>query len=135
MDVRVVGVGPGGFATVWPRLLELHATTPHAVAKGFWKELVPYDAAGRARRVARLKLEGGNAIIPRLRSARRQATLEYGDPRPYDLQELKSALGGALAKDDDVLTQFYDAEEIGEWLDHATTFADIVAALERVDRG
>ena len=44
-------------------------------------------------------------------------------------------LAPVLAEDDDVLTQFFDAEEIEAWFDRATTFADVIEALQRAESG
>jgi hypothetical protein len=48
----------------------------------------------------------------------------------YELPALNAALRRALADDDDVLTQFHEAAEIEVWLAQASSFDEVVAALE-----
>jgi len=40
---------------------------------------------------------------------------------PYEAHELRSALKGAVLKDDDILTQYHDAKTVLKWLDDATS--------------
>jgi hypothetical protein len=52
----------------------------------------------------------------------------------YELPALKAALRRALSDDDDVLTQFHEAPEIEAWLAQASSFEEVVAALERAEQ-
>ena len=135
VDERVVVVGVDGYVEVWPTRPETHETTLYAIGRGFWDGTVLYDSAGRAWRPG-VEVPPGVGRTRRflartIGNKRLVVTITYPEPRTYDLSELKRSLTNALALDDDVLTQFHDAEEITAWLDDASSFADVVAALER----
>jgi hypothetical protein len=135
VDERVVVVGTDGYVEVWPARPETHETTLYAIGRGFWGGTVLFDAAGRAWRPG-VDIPPGVGRTRRflarsIGNERLVVTITYPEPRTYDLAELKRSLTDALALDDDVLTQFHDAEDITAWIDAASSFAEVVAALER----
>ena len=139
MDDRVVAIGPRGYAAVWPERPQTHETTPYAVARGFWDGLELYDASGRLWRVDGVELPAGTSSWRRLLARtvwnpRTTARIAYREPESYELPALKHALRRTLGVDDDVLTQFHEAEEIEAWLERASSFDDVVAALERAEQ-
>ena len=139
MDERVIAIGPRGYAAVWPERPATQMTTPYAVANGFWNELALYDHEGQVWRVAGVELPGGASGWRRLLARtvwnpRTTARISYRDPDPYELPALKQALRGTLGIDDDVLTQFHEAEEIEAWLEQASSFDEVVATLERAEQ-
>jgi hypothetical protein len=139
VDERVIAIGPRGYAAVWPERPESRDTTGYAVARGFWDELELYDAGGRLWRVDRVELPHGASGWRRLLARtvwnpRTTARISYGEPAPYEVPALKETLRRALAADDDVLTQFHEADEIEAWLEQAASFGEVVEALERAER-
>jgi hypothetical protein len=139
VDARVIAIGPRGYAAVWPEQPESRETTGYAVASGFWDELELYDGGGRLWRVDSIELPHGDAAWRRLLARtvwnpRTIARVTYGEPASYELAALKEALRRALAADDDVLTQFHEADEIDSWLEHAATFEEVVEVLERAEQ-
>jgi hypothetical protein len=133
VDRRVVAVGADGYAAVWPERPQTMETTPFAVRRGFWDGLVVYDADGVAWTPESVELRGGGPLrrlVASVRNPRTSADITYAEPRTYELDELKDAVRGALEEDDDVLTQFHEADEIDAWLDAASSFGAVVDALE-----
>jgi len=55
---------------------------------------------------------------------------QYQSTGFYKIDELKQALRAAVEKDDDVLTQFHEAEELVARIDAAKNFDDLVDMLE-----
>jgi hypothetical protein len=137
VDSRVVAVGADGYAAVWPERPATQETTPFAVRRGFWDGLLVYDADGLAwtPETVELRSVGGplRRLVATVRNPRTSADITYGEPRSYELGELRDVLRRALGQDDDVLTQFHEAEEIEGWLDAAASFAEVVEALERAE--
>lgn len=139
MGEPVIAIGPRGYAAVWPERPESRETTAYALARGFWDELELYDAGGRLWRVEAVELPEGAAAWRRLLARtvwnpRTTARISYREPATYELPVLKAALHRALSDDDDVLTQFHEAEEIELWLAQASSFDEVVAALERAEQ-
>jgi hypothetical protein len=54
---------------------------------------------------------------------------EYRSLGRYHLDELEQALLEAIDKDDDVLTQFHDADDLQRRLGYAVSFGDVVEVL------
>jgi hypothetical protein len=135
----VIAIGPRGYAAVWLERPESRETTTHALARGFWDELELYDGGGRPWRVEAVELPNGATAWRRLLARtvwnpRTTARISYREPTTYELPTLTGALRRALSADDDALTQFHEAAEIELWLAQASTFEDVVAALERAEQ-
>lgn len=138
-DERVIAIGPRGYAAVWPERPQSRETTTYAVSRGFWDDLELYDAAGRVWRVGAVELPHGTSGWRRLLARTvwnppTTARISYRPPATYEPPALREALRHALAADDDVLTQFHEADEIEAWLEQAATFAEILATLERAEQ-
>jgi hypothetical protein len=54
---------------------------------------------------------------------------EYRSTGAYELTELKQALADAIDKDDDVLTQFHEGDELKQRLERARSFDEVVEVL------
>jgi len=54
------------------------------------------------------------------------ATLIWQPPKPYSLDDLKFAYARAVEQDDDILTQFVEAEELKARISRAQSFAELV---------
>ena len=135
----MIAVGSRGYAAVWPERPESRETTRYAVARSFWNELELYDARGRRWRVDAVELPGRAAASRRLLARtvwnpRTTARISYREPTTYELPTLKAALQRALSVDDDVLTQFHEAEEIELWLAQASSFDEVLAVLEQAEQ-
>ena len=138
-DSAVVVVGPEGMLEVWPRLLEKTATSSYAMATGVLSKLRLYDAYGRVSRIrdARPPFEFGAVrrfLARTVYNPRFDVRLEYDQAEAYDLSELKDQILTAIALDDDVITQFHDANTISAWIRGAANFQEVVAALTRAQQ-
>ena len=105
------------------------------------RESVPADWVRRGRRwrVDAVELPGRAAASRRLLTRtvwnpRTTARISYREPTTYELPTLKAALQRALSVDDDVLTQFHEAEEIELWLAQASSFDEVLAVLEQAEQ-
>ena len=132
-----MAVAADGYAAVWPERPQTTETTPFAVRRGFWDGLVVYDADGLAWTPESVELQSGGGLLRRLiatvRNPPTSAGITYAEPRSYELGELRDAVRRALEQDDDVLTQFHEADEIEAWLTAASSFGAVVEALERAE--
>ena len=54
---------------------------------------------------------------------------DYRSVGPYDVDDLKETLARAIDNDDDILTQFHDADELKELLANAKTFDGVLKVL------
>jgi hypothetical protein len=105
------------------------ATVLGAIDGGFDKNLV-YDSSGRkwkSRGIEspykrtwwrRLLAEVYNPIIT--------VTVLWGDAKAYALDELKLAYRKAVDQDDDILTQFVEAEELKSRISQTKTFDQLI---------
>jgi hypothetical protein len=53
-------------------------------------------------------------------------TILWREPKAYELQELKRAYSRAVDEDDDVLTQFVDAEQLQKKIGAARSFEELI---------
>ena len=63
-------------------------------------------------------------------NARLTVRYEYVSRGPYDLPEVRQAVSDAIDKDDDILTQFHEADELKQRLALAQSFDEVVAVLD-----
>ena len=54
---------------------------------------------------------------------------DYRSVGPYEVDDLKQALADAIDRDDDILTQFHEADELKELLANARTFDGVLKVL------
>lgn len=134
-DISVIFVGEDGWTDMARDLPEERATSAHGFHKPWWKGVSLYHRNGY-----RYEVESAtpNEDLPPL-SKLMAATIHnptfsvqyaYRSTGFYQLDELKMALQDAVDLDDDVLTQFHDADDLAARITAAKTFDDLVQVLE-----
>ena len=124
-------VGPRGYFSLEPAFSSKRTATLLGVINGFFDKSIVYDADGRRwqtkgiecgyRRTWWTLLLANTVYNPRI-----SVTMLWRDPKAYELHELKRAYLQAVDKDDDILTQFVDAEELQKRTSATQSFQDLV---------
>jgi hypothetical protein len=135
----VVCIGGDGWTDMWSSLSPERMATAAAFHKGWWRGVRFFHRDGRCYEVASAvpvrplspvsKLLAHTVYNPRL-----TVRYEYRATGAYDLRELQQALTEAIDTDDDVLTQFHDADELKRRLALARSFDDVVAVVDFAGR-
>jgi hypothetical protein len=134
-EVSVIFVGEDGWTDTARDLPEQRATSAHGFHKPWWKGVKLYHRNGYRYEVEKATPEKELPALSKLMAATIHnptvnVLYEYTSTGFYKIDELKQALRAAVEKDDDVLTQFHDAEELISRIDAAKDFGDLVDMLE-----
>ena len=134
-DTSVIFVGEDGWTDTARDLPEQRATSAHGFHKQWWKGVKLYHRNGYRYEVEKATPEEELPPLSKLMAATIHnptfsVLYEYTSTGFYQLDELKQALRAAVEKDDDVLTQFHEAEELVARIDAAKNFDDLVDMLE-----
>jgi len=125
--------------SLWPDRPIGRTTTTYAVCTGYWTKFQLYDREGQVYQITDARPPQPISVVGRFLSRsvynpRIEVTFEYGAPESYSLADLKDRVVAAIALDDDIITQFHDAETITGWVEQALTFADLVQAIRRSEQ-
>ena len=71
-------------------------------------------------------------ILAEIYNPRRRVSLVYNEKGPYNLDEVKRLIMDCVSRDDDILTQFIEGDEIRDRLRDAVTFDEVVDVIERM---
>jgi hypothetical protein len=134
-DISVIFVGEDGWTDMARDLPEQRATSAHGFHKPWWKGVKLYHRNGYRYEVEKATPEEELPALSKLMAATIHnptfnVQYEYTSTGFYQLDELKQALRAAIEKDDDVLTQFHEAEELVARIDAGKNFDDLVDMLE-----
>lgn len=134
-DVSVIFVGEDGWTDTARDLPEQRATSAHGFHKAWWKGVKLYHRNGYCYEVEKATPEQELPALSKFLAATIhnptfKVNYEYQSTGFYKIDDLKQALRGAVEKDDDVLTQFHEAEELISRIDAAKDFSDLVDMLE-----
>lgn len=129
-----LGVSAGNSVDVWTELRQQYRTRAYALLNGYWDRLTLYDSAGLAWSVA----EVTPALSPVARLLARtvynpqmMVRIAFSDARPYQFDELKNQLTDLANRDDDVLTQFIELDDLKALIRDAPSFKELLAELRR----
>ena len=135
VQVSVICVGNDGWTETEPALLTERTTSAVAFHKPWWRGVRFFHRDGHCYEVRSAvpaepllplsKLLANTVYNPRL-----TVRYEYVSRGPYDLSELRQAVSDAIDNDDDILTQFHEADELNQRLALAQSFDDVVAVLD-----
>ena len=109
-------------------------TTTHGVTSGGWRGTKHFDSEGRLHVIRDLIAPHQMSLAQRVLAATFRnswlvARISYEDPVPYDLSNLVDTLIRAVEADDDILTQWREANDLLAKLRAAKTFNHCVATL------
>lgn len=134
-DISVIFVGEDGWTDMARDLPEERATSAHGFHKPWWKGVKLYHRNGYRYEVEIATPEDALPPPSKLMAATPHdptfnVQYEYRSTGFYQLDELKKALHDAVERDDDVLTQFHDADDLKTRIAASKTFDDVVQLLE-----
>ena len=124
-------VDGGGFISFVPDHPRKERAKLLAIVNAYFEKVTVYDREGRkwsgrgiegpSRKSWWTKLLANTVYNPWV-----TVTVVWQEPKPYEIEELKSVYTAAVDKDDDILTQFVDANELKSRIDQADTFDELV---------
>jgi len=111
---------------------EIASTT--AILGRFFEKRTLFDRDGNLWRVARViapfEKSWWRVLVSQVYSPSVPVTLEWQPPSSYPFEELKHAYAKAVDLDDDILTQFVEADELKQKIAEAQNFDDLVAVYD-----
>ncbi|GAB3827806.1 hypothetical protein GCM10028821_12140 [Hymenobacter jeollabukensis] len=107
---------------------ELGSANAGYVAGRRWEKEIFYDSEGILWSRQLLGVKQPNWLA-KLLNSKMQVASEWVRQAAYSLAELKQAVRDCINDDDDVLTQFVDADELIQRVDSAISFENIRAIL------
>jgi hypothetical protein len=133
-DTSVIFVGDDGWTDMAPDLPAERMTSAYGFHKPWWKGVKLYHRNGYRYEVESAIPESplpplSKALAATIYNPQFRAQYTYRSTGFYQIDELKQVLQAAVKGDDDVLTQFHDAEALCEMVAKATTFDDLVEML------
>jgi len=127
--------GPKGYFSFEPSYSSQQTTTLLGAIGGFFDKSTVYDSQGHQWRAKGIEssyrrswwtvLLANTVYNPRI-----TVTVVWRVPKPYRLEDLKLIYSKAVDKDDDILTQFLEAEELQKRISEAQSFDELVAVYE-----
>ncbi|WP_125469916.1 hypothetical protein [Caulobacter vibrioides] len=119
--------------------LDQELTNPFALSNGWSENNIVFDAEGAAWRMI---VPGASRyrkwywrLLSHLYSPTFPIEISWKPLRPYRLSELLAVFKEQVTIDDDLLTQFYEVEEIYHLLDGCRNFDDVLSVWHKVERG
>ena len=137
--IDVLAIARDGWVDLWGDLRAEHAGTALAFHRGFWATLMLYHRSGGLYSVADVVPDRPRGVRSRLLAAtvynaRTGVRLVYRSAGAYALDDLRSTLTHAIELDDDVLTQFHEADELLTMIRAASSFDDLVEVVRTTRR-
>jgi hypothetical protein len=128
-------VGPNGYFDFSPQYSSTRMWTALGAFSGFVEKSFVFDRDGRKwqARAAEAPFEKNwwrVLLAHTVYNPRISVTVHWQAPRSYALDELRQAYLSAVDKDDDILTQFVEADELKKKIAAAESF-DSLAAVYR----
>lgn len=125
----------GGAVELLPSLKQVWRMNRAAIFDRTWESVSVYTESGR-----KLKPRPNELGLPRKNiwsvfavffyDPLREVRFLYEEIGSFELEEIKTKILAYVAKDDDILTQFLDGDEIRMVLEGSNTFPDLVRAIE-----
>jgi hypothetical protein len=108
----------------------------YAYTKGYWNNILLFDAAGNKWKVTRVTPNRKIYPIEKIMASicwnpKIKVRLEFDKPKPYPLEALKKEISALVDFDDDILTQFIEANDLKEVIKTADNFEGLVDILKR----
>lgn len=131
---NVVVVGPNGWADVREQLETSGRHTVLGFHKAWWRGVRFFHRDGSVYEVESAIPERELGLVSKLLAytifnPRLSIRYEYCRRGPYELGSLAAAVAEAIEKDDDILTQFADRDDLLDVVSSSTSFDAVVAAI------
>jgi len=128
----VIAVGDDGWTNLEPDLPREREDSAYAFHKPWWRGVSFFHRDGKRYEITSARPLG--SMPPRLLAStlynpRVKVRYEYSATN-YSLDDLKRALTKAIDRDDDILTQFREADDLKSRVAKASSFDDVIAVLQ-----
>ena len=132
MFISVLMIGQDGWTDTAESLEVERTTSAYGFHKPWWKGVSFFHRDGTRYEV--LTATPTRWMPPKILAAtiynpRCIVQYEFRSAGPYELDDLKQAVADAIDKDDDILTQFHEADELKERLADVKTFDGVLKLL------
>ena len=133
-ETSVIFVGDNGWTDMAADLPETRLTSAHGYHQPWWKGVRIFHRNGYAYEVETATPDTelpplSKVLAATLYNPTFNVSYEYRSTGFYQLEELKNAIDKAIDADDDVLTQFHEADELHGMVAKANSFDDVVEVL------
>jgi hypothetical protein len=133
--VSIICIGSDGWTNTESSLPSEQITSAAAFHKEWWRGARLFHRDGHCYQVAsatpaRPLLPLSRVLANTIYNPRLNVRYEYRSNGRYALSDLQQALGDALDKDDDILTQFHHSDDLKRRLSLAQSFDDVVDVLD-----
>jgi hypothetical protein len=117
-----------------PAFVSTWQTSLRGALGEFRERIVVFDAKGKKWSASEIRMSRkknwwsvllANTINPNVAT-----TILWKDPTPYSIEELKQAFSHAVDQDDDILTQFVEADDLKKKISQAQSFEELVSVHE-----
>jgi hypothetical protein len=132
--ISVILVGEDGWTDHEPSLLSERPGSAYAFHKPWWRGVKFFHREGTCYEVASARPTESLPPLSKLLAATvcnpsLTVHYEYRSLGNYDLVELKQALLNAIGQDDDILTQFHEADDLKRLIRAAASFDGVAEVL------
>ena len=131
-----LGIAKEDSMSLWQSLDNERTCSLYAFVKGYWNRLTLFDASGMRWEVAEAiptrKISTlAKWLAPICYNPHIKVKLRFKDPRPYELGEVQKLICWLIDRDDDIMTQFVEADVLKTDVRTATSFTDLIALLTK----
>jgi hypothetical protein len=127
--------GPRGYFSFEPSYSSQQTATLLGTIRGFYDKSTVYDSQGHTWHAKGIESPYKRSLWTILLAntvynPRMTVSVLWREPKPYGLEDLKLVYSKAIDKDDDILTQFVEADELNKRISDAKSFDDLVAVYK-----
>jgi len=131
-----LGIAQGNSMSLWQSLDKEQSCSLYAFVKGYWNRLSLFDSFGMKWEVAEAIPARQISVLARwlapiCYNPRIQVKLRFKNPKPYELGEVQRLVCQLIDQDDDIVTQFVEADVLKANVRAATSFTELVAVLTK----
>ena len=134
VETSVIFVGDNGWTDMAADLPAERKTSAYGFHNQWWKGIRIFHRNGYVFEVEKATPETelppmSKVLAATIYNPEFNVAYEYQSTGFYQLADLKKAIDQAIDADDDVLTQFHEADELHEMVAKANSFDDVVEVL------
>ena len=134
MFISVILIGPDGWIDTTESLEVERTTSAYGFHKPWWKGVSFFHRDGMRYEVltatpSRSLWPLSKLLAATIYNPKFTVQYEFRSIGPYEVDDLKQAVADAIDNDDDILTQFHEADELKELLAEARTFDAVLKLL------
>jgi hypothetical protein len=134
MFISVILIGQDGWTDTAESLEVERMTSAYGFLKPWWKGVSFFHRDGTRYEVltatpSRRLPPMAKLLAATIYNPRFTVQYEFRSVGPYEIDDLRQAVADAIDRDDDILTQFHEADELKERLAEVKTFDGVLKLL------